>query len=254
MIDILDALFAPLARLLVARGVLFSDLAERMKAHYVAAAADLAEAAGGKVTDSRLSVMTGLQRREVTRLRDAAPRDERPNHLSRLVALWQTDPAYVAEGQPRVLPKNGPAPSFEALAQEVRRDVHARTMLDTLEAAGTVALDTETQTVRLVRSSYQPLAGSEDQILYLARNMGDHINAATDNVLGRDPPHFERAVHYTRLGADQVDELEAEFHAAEMALFERLGRRAAEMKALPGGPGRHRFRAGGYFYRMEDKT
>jgi len=246
MMQILDTLFGPLARLLVARGVQFPDLVERMKLHYVEAARSIT---GGKVTDSRLSVLTGLQRRDITRLRAIEPQDPRPNHLARLVALWRTEPPYQQGGTPRRLAKNGPEPSFETLARAVRRDVHPRTMLDTLLAAGTVTLDPESQEVRLVMTSYQPLAGSDDQLAYLAHNLGDHMSAATENVLGHKPPHFERAVHYTELTADQLAELEAEYRAGQMALFEALSRRAAAMKALPAPRGAHRFRAGGYFYR-----
>lgn len=242
---ILDSLLAPLARLLVARGVLFPDFAERMRAHYVAAA----ERRAGKATDSRLSVLTGLQRREVTRLRGFVPRDERPNHLARLVALWQTDPAWSGDGAPLVLPRNGPAPSFEALAWSVRRDVHPRTMLDALTASGTVAVTDDG--VRLLKGSYQPLAGSEDQLAYLARNLGDHLGTATANVLAEGPPQFERAVHYGGLSAEQVAELEA-FHAeGQMALFQDLSRRAATMKA-DGAGGDRRFRAGAYFHQSGD--
>ena len=245
---IFDALLAPLARLFVARGVLFPDFVERMKAHYVAAAL-----AQGKATDSRLSLMTGLQRREVTRLRGFAPRDQRPNHLARLVALWQTDPSWSADGKPLPLPRTGPAPSFDALAWAVRRDVHPRTMLDALLASATVTLDAAGQQVSLLQTSYQPLAGSDDQLAYLTRNLGDHLSAATGNVLGQSPPEFERAVHYSDLTEADVAAL-AEFHrTGQMALFEAISQRAAAMKrATPGG--KHRFRAGAYFHQaVEDQ-
>ena len=94
MTHALDHLLAPLARLLVARGVLFSDLTEQLKLQYVRAAEAGAEA---RATDSRLSVMTGLQRRDIARLRADQSGTEgpaRPNHLSRLVALWQALPDY----------------------------------------------------------------------------------------------------------------------------------------------------------------
>ncbi len=244
MLPILDTLFAPLARLLVARGILYPDFAERMKAHYVAAAV-----AAGKATDSRLSVLTGLQRRDITRLRGFEPRDQRPNHLARLVALWQTDPDYAAQGAPRLLPRSGPAPSFEALAWTVRRDVHPRTMLDALLASGTVALDGGD--VRLIQTSYQPLAGSEDQLAYLARNLGDHLTTATDNVLGNGPPQFERSVHYVGLTAEDVAALAEFHHTSQMALYQEISRRAATMKR--DAQGQHRFRAGAYFHQTPEE-
>lgn len=244
MINLLDPLFAAFARLTVARGILFPDLIERLKLHYIDAAKDMTD---GKITDSRLSVLTGLQRRDIVRLREISPKGQKPNHLSRLVALWQTEPMYSSSGKPNDLPKNGPEPSFEALARIVRRDVHPRTMLDTLVATGTVAVN-EDQTVRLAQTSYQPLSGSEDQLAYLAQNLGDHLNAATDNVLGHTPPHFERAVHYTKLTPEQVKELKADYNAGQMTLFETLSKKAAAMKKLPSKDAQDRFRAGGYFY------
>jgi len=245
MINLLDPLFAAFARLTVARGILFPEFAERMKLHYINAAK---HAAKDKITDSRLSVLTGLQRRDIARLREVKTKPPKPTHLSRLVALWQTEAAYTPAGKPLDLPKNGPEPSFESLARNVRRDVHARTMLDTLVETGTVAIDYKDQTVRLLQPSYQPLAGSEDQLTYLANNLGDHLNAATENVLGHQPPHFERAAHYTQLTPEQVAELKAEFDADQMALLERLGQKAAAMKKLSSGAAQDRFRAGGFFY------
>lgn len=242
MLNLLDALLAPTARILVARGIGFPAFAERMKSHYIAAAERQAADEGNKITDSRLSVLTGLQRRDIARLKGTKPEEKRVHHLSRLVALWQTQAGY--EGD---IPRSGPAPSFEALAHEVHRDVHPRTMLDTLQAAGTVRVAGET--VTLIETSYQPLAGTDDQIAYLAKNVGDHAAAATENVLGREPRHFERAVHYTRLTPDQIAALEAEFHTAEMEIFERISQKAAEMKRE--GSGTARFRAGSYFYTSE---
>ena len=242
MLNLLDALLAPTVRILVARGVMFPEFAERMKSHYIAAAERQAKADGTKITDSRLSVLTGLQRRDIARLKDTKPREKRAHHLSRLVALWQTEADYTPQ-----IPKSGPAPSFEALAQLVHRDVHPRTMLDALQAAGTVQVDDDQ--VTLVETSYQPLAGTDDQIAYLAKNVGDHASAATENVLGRDPRHFERAVHYTRLTPAQIAELADDFRRGEMAIFEEMSRKAAEMKRT--GAGTFRFRAGSYFYTTE---
>ena len=244
MLGILDPFLAALARLLVARGVLFPDFADRMKAHFVAAAEQQ-----GKATDSRLSVLTGLQRRDIVRLRGALPRDQRPNHLSRLVALWQTDPLF--GGGP--LPRSGDVPSFEALARMVRKDVHPRTMLDTLLASGTVALEEGGQQVRLVQASYQPLAGSEDQLAYLSRNLGDHMTAATANVLGQTPPHFERAVHYSDLTEAEVAELRSMHHKGQMALFQALSATASAMKRND-GRGSWRFRAGAWFLGSREET
>jgi hypothetical protein len=235
-----DALLAPLARLFVAHGLPFADIAERLKRHYVAAAQ---KQAGSRATDSRLSVMTGLQRREVIRL-SQSPLDEatpRPNHLARLVQVWRSDLGG------RSLPRTGETGSFESLARSIRRDVHARTMLEQLLAAGTVRVDEGE--VLLVAESYQPSAGSEAQLDYLADNAGDFLHAATANVLADAAPFFERTAHFNQLDAAAIRSLEASFHAGQMALLTDLANQAARLQQT--APGTHRFRAGGFFFHAD---
>ncbi len=236
MKTVLDALLAPISRLCVARGVLFAEAAERLKAQFVRAAIGQID---GKVTDSRLSVMTGLQRRDIARLR-AEPDNAQPpvNHLSRLVAQW------VAQGGDAFTRK-----SFDSLAQEIRRDVHPATMLAQLRDAGTVAV-TDEDMVELLARSYQPLPGTGAQLDYLARNGGDFLTAATANVMQDPAPFFERAVHYNQLSADAVAVLEAEYRAAQMQVLQQINAHAAALQATK--PGHMRFRAGGYFYKEDE--
>ena len=237
MKSVLDALLAPIARLSVARGVLFPELAERLKAQFVRAAVTQIR---GKLTDSRISVMTGLQRRDIARLRAASDAPaSRVNHLSRLVAQW------VAQGGKPLSRRD-----FDALAQGIRRDVHPATMLAQLQDAGTIAV-TESDMLELRAQSYQPLPGSAAQLDYLGRNGGDFLSAAVGNVMQDPAPFFERAVHYNQLSAEAVAQLEAEYRAAQMQVLEHINARAAVLQAA--APGQMRFRAGGYFYKESEE-
>lgn len=240
---LLDALLAPLTRLLVARGVLFAEASQGLKRHYVRAAQGLA---GAKATDSRISVMTGLQRRDVVVLRAPLEPAAKPAvlHLSRLVARWLTDPKFAG----RDLPRKGEG-SFDLLAQSIRRDVHPKTMLTQLCEAGTAVLTAEGQ-VHLAQTSYQPRAGGAEQLDYLATNGGDFLKAAVANILTDPPPFFERAVHYNQLSVEAVASLDAEFRAGQMALLLAINTRAARLQRTM--PGNRRFRAGGYFYAEEE--
>jgi hypothetical protein len=193
-----------------------------------------------------VSLLTGLQRRDVDRLRnlpDAAP--PRPNHLARLVALWADEPGYDGAD----LPRRGPAPSFEALALRIRRDVHPRSLADQLVEAGTVAELAEDR-LRLLRRFHQPLAGSEAQLDYLARNVGDHLSAAVGNVTLPQPRFLERAVHYNGLSAASVEAVEAQWRADAEAALAAANRLA--MAAQQREPGTHRLRAGVYFFEEDE--
>jgi len=228
-------LLRPLARLALAKGVRFADMAEHMKRAYVDVAFDLAKP---KTPVSRISVMTGLQRRDIARLL-ATPEDraqKRPDALSKLVALW------LARFKGEALPHHGEADSFDALAREIRRDVHPRSLLDELVAAGTV--EAEAGVVRLLKAAHVPLKGSEAQIEYLGKNVGDHLAVAVGNVLG-DKPAFERAVHYSGLSAEAVKKLEALWQAEMEQVLQVMNARALALQEQQKGPAR--FRAGGYF-------
>jgi hypothetical protein len=235
MIPGLDRLLIPLARLILARGGTYRAMEDRVKRAFLAAARDMA---GPGATDSRLSVMTGLQRRDIARLA-ALPDDPPappPTHLARLVLLWVTG----HQGAP--LPRHGPPPSFDALARAVRRDVHPRTLADQLEAAGTIRA--EGDQLHLVQSSYQPQVGSPDQMAYLTANLGDHLTTAVGNVLG-DPPRLDRAAHANRLSPQAVAELQALWTLRVMAALTDVAARAEALQDE--SPGSLRFRAGAYW-------
>lgn len=245
MENVLDRVFAPIARLAVAQGARFADVAERLRmATFVQARA----VAGDAATDSRLAVMTGLQRRDIARLRggEGPKLAERPDPLARLVSLWLADTAYL--GAP--LRRHGAAPSFDALAREVRRDVHPKSLLDALLAAGTVTVEGET--VVLQARAYVPHAGSAPQLAWMAANCADHLAAAVGNVI-EGAGNFEQAVAYDGLSAQDVAALEQMWRTGVTQVMQEVNARAL---ALQDGPhddaGRRcRFRAGAYFFQEE---
>ncbi|MFG5407480.1 DUF6502 family protein [Piscinibacter sakaiensis] len=147
---------------------------------------------------SRISSATGLNRREVTRLLQA-PAGPVPVRLpvNELFAHWLTDPACRGpDGEPAELPRLGPAPSFESLAQDTSRDVHPRSLLEQLLRLGLAEHDEETDRVRLTRRSFVPAHDDAGLLRFLGENVGDHLSAAVANVLSPEArkPHFEQAV------------------------------------------------------------
>jgi pyrroline-5-carboxylate reductase len=83
--------------------------------------------------------------------------------------------------------------------------------------------------------------------------VGDHLAAATSNVLGTTPPYFERAVHYSGLTDEQAATLAKQFHAGQMELLQELNAKASEMKANNDDPATARFRAGGYVFTQTEQ-
>ncbi len=205
----LRQLLAPIARLALAQGVTHATLDELMKQALVAAADAAHDNLPPHRRVSRITTATGIHRREVGRLvgllrqgaaHQAPPRLDYGSHASELFAHWRSQAAYQgADGQPAVLPRQGPAPSFESLAQAITRDVHPRSLLDELLRLGLAAHDPASDTVRLVRDGFVPQGDAARMLQVLGRNVGAHLQGAVDNVLHDGvrrpgPRHFEQAI------------------------------------------------------------
>lgn len=249
----LRQLLQPLVRLALARGLPYAALDELLRATLVDEARRLNAGTPGHGLVSRVSTATGLTRREVGRLLDASePRTPASRGLaSEVFARWMADPLYRHKGRPRVLPRTGEAPSFEALAQSVTRDVHPRSLLDELCRLDLAAWNADQDSVALRRNAFVPRADFAHMLSLLTDNVGDHLHAAVDNVLGSGDAHFEQAVFADELSAQSVQALRPLIAAQWAGLFERLAPALEQHLAADRAEGRtqdQRVRIGFYSY------
>ena len=205
----LDGVFAPLAQLCLSKGIRIQAVEERLRVAFVQAARDTQPVATSSRVTSRISAATGLTRREVDRLARApniaieAPRSP----ITELFTRWLSDPALRgADNKPTPLPRQGPAPSFEALAQSVTRDVHPRTLLDELCRLQLAALDPVTDQVALLRDAFVPSGDWARMMGYVGDNVGDHFRAAVANVLQDGKQQLEQAIFADELSAESLAE------------------------------------------------
>lgn len=206
-------LIRPLVRLMVRSGFPFPAFVELVRKVYVDVALNDFRLGGKEQTDSRITLLTGVHRKEVRRLREEGPDDATiPPDLSRtsqIVARWTGSSDYLDDdGKPAALPRSGPAPSFESLVSSITKDVRPRAVLDDWLDRGLVTLAADDR-VALVQSAVLPKPGEDSQLFYFGRNLHDHIAAAAANVGGGDRLFLERAVHYDGLTAEAARHLEA---------------------------------------------
>ena len=216
-INALGSVFAPLAQLCLSKGIRIQAIEERLRIAFVQAAHDAQPVATSDSktnrntsrNTSRISAATGLTRREVDRLthapQDAAKAPRSP--ITELFTRWLSDPALRgADNKPAPLPRQGPAPSFEALAQSVTRDVHPRTLLDELCRLQLAALDPVTDQVALLRDAFVPSGDWARMMGYVGDNVGDHFRAAVANVLQDGKQQLEQAIFADELSAESLAE------------------------------------------------
>ncbi|TNF63782.1 MAG: hypothetical protein EP306_00410 [Burkholderiales bacterium] len=202
----LDALLEPMAQLCVNKGIPIQAVEEHMRRAFVKAARQTCEDAGSTRLNSRISALTGLTRREVTRI-EALANPARPvtrSAATDLFTRWITLPPYCGPDGPLELPRHGEAPSFDSLAASVTRDVHPRTLLETLCRLGLAETDTQQDTVRLKKHAFVPRNEWAQLVGFLGDNVGDHLRAAVVNVLGQGNEHFEQSLYADELSADSL--------------------------------------------------
>jgi hypothetical protein len=233
-------LMRPLVRLMMRSGLTFPILADMLRALFVEVAVSDILTDPKARTDSRISLLTGVHRKEIRRLRGlpeevAAGVPDVVTLASQIIARWVGTTPYIDEvGQPRALPRNKQdspisEPSFEALVESVTSDVRPRAVLDDLLGHGVVLLDSNDR-VQLNTAAFIPRPGGEEQLFYFARNLHDHVAAAVANISGSGTPRFlDRSVHYDRLTPAQAQDLEDYARKAAMQVLLDVNRRAQEL-------------------------
>lgn len=231
----LTELLAPFCELALAQGVKLQSLIDLLKLGLVDAAqvlaAEQASAAPGErsdspLSDSQLSVMTGVHRKDLRALRDAgAARPARPKNLAAEVfARWLSDPQYLTrKGQPRVLPRHkdaSDAPNFERLVEGVSKDVHPRSVLD--ELLRLKLIDCRGETVRVVSNSFTPSEDLQAQLQILAANSADHLRAGRANLARGGKAFLEQAIYADELSAQSAEQFNRLTLGAWEQAFERL--------------------------------
>ena len=251
------AIFRRLGRIAIESGLTAPQTYRLMKEALVESAVEDFPLEEKRLTDSRISLLTGVHRKDVRTIRErtaqpAAPAGK-PSIIATVIGRWLGDlDLRDADGTPRPLPRQAETGhSFDALVESVTTDMRPRTLLDELERTGAVAFDVETDTVTLTERAM--IGTDRDALYFLGHNAGDHIAAIASNI-SRDeatPPMLERAVFYTHMDASAVDTLELICREGGMALLEKVNEAALARQSTGDDTG-ERFRFGIYFYRESE--
>ena len=247
----------PLVRLLVGQGITYPFLSDLLKSVYVETAASEFKVGGKLATDSRLTLLTGVHRKDIRRLRRETPPDAGPTPAmtlgTQIVARWLGDPAYHdRNGEPRVLPRTpskGGAESFAALVEKVSKNVRPRSVLDELVRLGVVEVDADDR-VRLVTRGFIPGKEIDAKAFYFGEALHDHLAAGVHNLSGVRPAWLERSVYYDELSKAAVAELQAKSERLSMQVLQEINRdgMALEARDPPAAGERMRMRLGVFFY------
>src|SRR5258706_8334517 len=136
-VSALARILDPLLELLFDAGVTVQELNQIARSRAIQIATKRVIKESGRESKSRVAIMTGLPRSEVTRIlgsSDTVPKSKPDQHPARRVlAAWHDDPRFLASnGDPAVLPIFGKRRSFERLVERYGASIPVRAMLDEL--------------------------------------------------------------------------------------------------------------------------
>jgi hypothetical protein len=208
----------PIVKLMLANNLTYPFAIDVIKGLFVEVADKDFAMPNKQQTDSRISLISGVHRKDVRRLRDYQPDVDEvmPDNVSlgsQVIAQWNANPKYLNEiGAPKALPRfaaDNPDESFEGLVRSLTTDIHPRAVLDEWLRLGIATVDADSF-VHLTSDMFVPQEGFEEKAFYFGHNLHDHAQAATSNVIGQEASFFERCVHYDELSQSSIDVI-AEF-------------------------------------------
>ena len=253
-------LLIPLVRVILRYGIPYGAFAEIAKRVYVDVALDEFAIPGRKPTISRASVITGLSRKEILRVRrlpDIGEDDpaQSYNRAIRVIGGWVRDSDFTGkDGEPEPLPFEGGRRSFAALVRRYSGDVTPRAILDELLRVESVER-TDDGEIKLRSRAYVPADGDSEIISIMGSDVADLISTIDHNL--RETPknsRFQLKVSYDNLPAEPLARFRTLSTKESRKLLEIFDRElsAVDRETNPKSRGTGRYRAGVSIYYFEE--
>ena len=237
LIDALTRLLRPLVRITLRQGLSAEAFEEVVRRVYVDVAEKDFALDGKKQTTSRIGVLTGLNRKEVARLKKmplATNGESHPssqNRVERVVSAWLADATFQDEkGDPRPLDFLGEG-SFSELVRRHSGDMPARAVADELIRIGVLG-EADDRKLRLLSRGYVPDPESQELVRILGTHAEDWFNTFDHNMThGREEARYQRQVIYTEVPTRHAEEFRSLSARWGQQTLEELDRWLAEKKA-----------------------
>lgn len=211
LIESTKKLLTPLVRILLRNGMSHNTFSLLSKQVYVDVASQDFALSGKKRSISRVSLLTGLSRKEVSQLKKAVNIGdvyERYNRAVRVLSGWIRDKRFVdSKGNPLALLLDGPSPTFAELVKLYSGDIHTKAVLDELTRAGVVE-SLKDGRIKLVSRGYVPNKEKSDVLGMIGTDVSELISVFDHNlVCNHEEKFFQRKVSYDNMPEESLPEL-----------------------------------------------
>ena len=241
-------LLQPLVRILIRQGISYSELSEILKNVFVEVADRDFSLPGRRTSQSRIAIITGLTRKEVSRQKNILDSGEalnvvsNHNRVTRVLVGWHTDPEFTGPyGMPLELPFDSPGsdgPSFVDLVRRHSGDMAPRAMLDELLRVGAVEA-LSSGSFKVLTRAYLPEHLRPDALERFGTVVRDFLRTLEHNMQRKTvgPGRFERIVFADDgLREDLLPAFEALLRTKGQTLLIELDNWISAQELTPGAP------------------
>ncbi len=231
-ISFIRACGRPLVQWCLKHGVRVAQVEEILRELFVREAENEIKNAHGAFSVSKVSVMTGLHRTEVSRLLSDDRRDTGPHDvLNRIIGLWSTSKPYRSkDGALKGLTHEGLSSEFASLVAQVSKEITHYPVLFELERIG--AIEYRDGLVYLIVREYTPREDVGYGLELLSLDVGDLSSAIEANLCKKyDEPSLHLRTAFDNIDPKDLSEIRswivrkgAEFQSAVrdyLAKFDR---------------------------------
>jgi hypothetical protein len=256
ILDALGRLLEPIVLLLLKSGISWKEFADLARVKFVQVATNEFGIRGRPTNASRVAILTGIDRRDVRKLRLAAA--EQPvfdlgfmSKPTQVLDGWFHDPDFrTASGQPRDLHVSEGEDSFAALVRRYTPGIPHVAMIKELRAVGAVE-ELRDGRLRVLKRNYIPRELTDNQIRLWGSVLQDVGTTLEHNLMRKESqsPRFERRALSLTVEPRARREFEAFLAIEGQAFLERVDEWLASHQSesmSSGSPGAVRLGVGVY--------
>jgi len=183
--EFLKVCLFPVAKFCLRQSLKLQDLQQALKEVLVEAAASSLEEEGIEPSASRITLLTGVHRKDVSAIQAGGKKS--PSHtdlMTKVLGQWQEDRNFSIKGKPRPLTCVGKESEFAELVRAINKEINPYTVMFELERAGLV--EKRGSLVLANAREFVPVGNSRQLFKMYELDGADLLSAIEENALGSD--------------------------------------------------------------------
>jgi len=227
--EALASLLEPVILVLLKSGMTWKEFSAIARMKFVDVATRQFGLRGRPTNVSRVAIITGMDRRDVRKLRVDATSSDAVQHgfmskPTQVLEGWYRDPDFLAaDGKPRDLEIEGETRSFTALSRRYAPGIPSVAMIKELRSAAALQ-ELKGSKVRVLKRTYIPRELGENQIRLWGSVLHDVAATLEHNVTGNGArePRFERRALNLSVDREALPDFRAFLASEGQAFLERM--------------------------------